>query len=222
MHSCMPPSARSERNRRSSGTVETRGAPVRPHQGNSSTQPAGTPPPTCVPQCAANETCQSGSCVCAPDCTGKDCGDDGCGGSCGDCTGSETWTAVPAYVSPSATARPAALTGAGSCGTCGAQEVCDGGSCLCTPECGTKVCGGDGCGGSCGSCRDQGVATRSRRVRAVAAPASATRLGPNAWRRSAPATRPYDRPAPATGRAGAPARPSSRARTTSFAVMGPA
>jgi hypothetical protein len=112
--------------------------------GESSTQPTGTPPPTCAPQCAAtnpcgddscsgscgtcpeNEMCQGGTCRCRPQCDGKTCGPDGCGGSCG---------------------------------TCGAQEVCDGGTCLCTPECGTKVCGGDGCGGSCGSCTDQGAAT---------------------------------------------------------------
>jgi hypothetical protein len=38
--------------------------------GGSSTQPTGTPPPTCAPQCAATNAC----------------GDDGCSGTCGACT----------------------------------------------------------------------------------------------------------------------------------------
>jgi hypothetical protein len=35
--------------------------------------------------CAANEACQSATCVCVPNCPGKNCGEDGCGGSCGAC-----------------------------------------------------------------------------------------------------------------------------------------
>ena len=42
----------------------------------------------------------------------------------------------------------------GKCGDCPEQHVCDGGLCLCTPDCaaGSKQCGGDGCGGNCGYC----------------------------------------------------------------------
>ena len=40
----------------------------------------------------------------------------------------------------------------GSCGSCGGQEACVSGACVCQPDCNGKTCGGDGCGGSCGSC----------------------------------------------------------------------
>jgi hypothetical protein len=39
-------------------------------------------------------------------------------------------------------------------GDCDPGETCDigTGACSCTPDCGTDVCGDDGCGGSCGTC----------------------------------------------------------------------
>ena len=40
----------------------------------------------------------------------------------------------------------------GSCGPCGAWEVCQQGQCVCLPDCDGKACGPDGCGGSCGPC----------------------------------------------------------------------
>jgi hypothetical protein len=40
----------------------------------------------------------------------------------------------------------------GSCGTCGAQELCVDQQCVCQPDCVGKACGADGCGGSCGAC----------------------------------------------------------------------
>jgi uncharacterized protein (TIGR03382 family) len=41
----------------------------------------------------------------------------------------------------------------GSCGnTCGQNEQCVSGNCICTPDCTGKECGPDGCGGSCGTC----------------------------------------------------------------------
>ena len=46
----------------------------------------------------------------------------------------------------------------GSCGECDDGDVCDGGQCVCAPQCtgpepnGDKDCGDDGCGGSCGEC----------------------------------------------------------------------
>jgi hypothetical protein len=45
-----------------------------------------------------------------------------------------------------------------SCGLCSPPNVCGGGGnalvCGCTPACGDKTCGNDGCGGSCGICAD--------------------------------------------------------------------
>ena len=35
---------------------------------------------------------------------------------------------------------------------CPAGQACDGGSCVCVPDCGPRACGDDGCGGSCGDC----------------------------------------------------------------------
>jgi hypothetical protein len=110
--------------------------------------------------CAANETCQGGSCVCLPNCDGKACGNDGCGGACGDCAGSETCDHGTCRCQPQCDGKTCGPDGCGGmCGSCGTNELCDGGSCLCRPDCGTKVCGGVGCGGSCGSCTDQGAAT---------------------------------------------------------------
>ncbi|MDD5193465.1 MAG: hypothetical protein PHF67_02660 [Candidatus Nanoarchaeia archaeon] len=51
----------------------------------------------------------------------------------------------------------------GSCSVLGSTNICNGvgmqvcSSCACTPDCTGKVCGDDGCGGSCGSC-DDGIA----------------------------------------------------------------
>jgi hypothetical protein len=43
-----------------------------------------------------------------------------------------------------------------SCGLCNPPNVCGGGGnaqvCGCTPDCGEKTCGDDGCGGTCGIC----------------------------------------------------------------------
>lgn len=43
-----------------------------------------------------------------------------------------------------------------NCGDCGVvcvgQEICLSGDCICIPDCDGKVCGSDGCGGTCGAC----------------------------------------------------------------------
>ncbi len=90
--------------------------------------------------CSPEAICFQDAC-CVPTCSGVECGSDGCGGSCGSCPDLETCNA-------------------GSCvcqfETCGdaccqSGQSCFQGSC-CTPQCGGKECGDDGCGGSCGSC----------------------------------------------------------------------
>src|SRR5688500_164038 len=83
-----------KKRQRNGGAGRDNGTPMPP---SSPAPPPPTPPPPppprpgpCVPvcsatrvcgddgcggscgQCAANDTCQSGSCICAPDCTGKD------------------------------------------------------------------------------------------------------------------------------------------------------
>ncbi len=42
----------------------------------------------------------------------------------------------------------------GVCGTCGEQESCVAGICICQPSCEDAECGDDGCGGVCGYCLD--------------------------------------------------------------------
>jgi MYXO-CTERM domain-containing protein len=101
--------------------------------------------------CSELEGC--GECV--PDCLDKECGDDGCGGICGVCDGGVCIEDV--------------CVAAAECGNgvvddgeeCEADEDCaEGESCIdclceptvCVPDCVGKVCGDDGCQGSCGDC----------------------------------------------------------------------
>ena len=121
--------------------------------------------------------CDAGtkSCTCTPDCAGKECGDDGCGGQCGKCSkGYECGeggkcvgscgTSTPytvcsdgSYCPPNSTCTGGKCTCApgyvakdceGTCKSCSLKWTCE----LCTPSCSERECGGDGCGGSCGSC----------------------------------------------------------------------
>jgi hypothetical protein len=123
--------------------------------------------------CDDGEVCNSGKECCAPDCDGKVCGGDGCGGSCGTCAeaefcnggvcetkcvsdcdyGGETkcdgkfgYTSCDLVPGQADCYKEAGPFG------CGESEECVGGECQCIPSCGTKVCGDDGCGGSCGQC----------------------------------------------------------------------
>lgn len=127
-------------------------------------------------------TCQSGVCVCTPACNGRVCGSDGCGGSCGDCLMNSVCIASTGQCQciPSCDDRQCGLDGCGgSCGTCPVGQMCIGeaycgcegftyqcgnnccdftqncyqGRC-CLPVCDGKVCGDDGCGGTCGTCGD--------------------------------------------------------------------
>jgi len=77
--------------------------------------------------------------------------------SCAISAGQDTWCSIglaPSCV-PVCGAKVCGDDGCGgSCGSCGADETCQGGQCACVPSCDGKSCGGDGCGGSCGSCGD--------------------------------------------------------------------
>jgi hypothetical protein len=78
---------------------------------------------------------------CVPACDKKSCGDDGCGGSCGTCPGNATCGDGICNCK-----EPVCL---GTC--CDAGALCTLVGC-CNPNCQDRVCGSDGCGGSCGQC----------------------------------------------------------------------
>ncbi len=46
-----------------------------------------------------------------------------------------------------------------------ASGQCSGGSCVCVPDCAGKICGSDGCGGSCGTCSATSVCSGSSACR---------------------------------------------------------
>jgi hypothetical protein len=203
----MPPSARSNRNRRSSGTVEMKGSPERPRQENHRRSRQGrhrrralrsAPRPTLAAMTAA-----AAPVVPAPRMR---------------CARAE-----PAAAGPSVTARPAALTGAGGAAAPAVHRR----SVTVGPVCArpnveprSVVAMGVAAAAAVAPIRARLPAERPGRAAAVAA--SATRAGRNARRQPAPANQHYARPVPVTGRDAAIARPSSPARATSFAAMGPA
>ena len=82
---------------------------------------------------------------CVPDCEGKECGPDGCGHECGGCAGNlECNDAQTGCVCFNALCN-------GVC--CDDDDVCHKKQC-CVPDCYGKVCGDNGCGGTCGSCEE--------------------------------------------------------------------
>ncbi|MGC4118188.1 MAG: lamin tail domain-containing protein [Myxococcales bacterium] len=91
----------------------------------------------CGIACGANQTCTVGSCACQGTLVM-------CNGTCFD-----------------------TQTDSSNCGQCGnactSGQVCSAGQCVssCTPSCSGKVCGDDGCGGSCGTCNSHGTCTGS-------------------------------------------------------------
>lgn len=136
----------------------------------------------CSDECCetVDHVCNVTDDCCLPDCEGKDCGSDGCGGSCGTCTdgtycndnacedvclsddkcdkadkhicaGSDGFTVCEVICD-------ACGEGGGIClqesekVACADNEECQGGECVCIPSCEGKVCGSDGCEGSCGDC----------------------------------------------------------------------
>ncbi|MSQ85184.1 MAG: hypothetical protein EXR77_20295 [Myxococcales bacterium] len=131
----------------------------------------------CNPACALPFVCQpDGACGCPPAtqwptaAVGQPCGNATCtacaaGLSCtnGICTAQ----CVPACQAPMACTNgvcgcppPWMWQNVGSgqpcgptvCANCQGSLACTNGTCQCAPQCGGKVCGADGCGGSCGSC----------------------------------------------------------------------
>ncbi|MFH0936280.1 MAG: hypothetical protein V1815_01215 [Candidatus Woesearchaeota archaeon] len=129
--------------------------------------------------CGSGQTCVNGNCICAPNCLNKTCGNDGCGGSCGTCSiGSYcsngncvlNQTCTPATCSSLGKQCGSWSDGCGvtlNCGTCSSGYTCSNGACIisqnqtCTPSCVGKICGSDGCGGSCGTCSQQGQTCNS-------------------------------------------------------------
>ena len=119
--------------------------------------------------CQLDTNTGESSCVlpCSPDCSGKACGDDGCGGSCGDCP-------LGGLCSPEGTCacQPAcagewiieddcsqSINCASLEAQCVVNEFTLNPECVatCTPNCISKSCGDDGCGGSCGACPNGGM-----------------------------------------------------------------
>jgi hypothetical protein len=107
--------------------------------------------------CGCGEECLSGACTFTA-CHGLVCGDDGCGGSCGQCLVGERCEAGACV--PDLTCGDAACEVGEDCSSCpadcgcGCGESCMGGKCKFT-ACDERVCGDDGCDGSCGDC-DEG------------------------------------------------------------------
>jgi agmatine/peptidylarginine deiminase len=114
--------------------------------------------------------------TCVPDCASKTCGEDGCGGTCGSCSEGSTCTSGACVPDDGSCGS---ITDAGFCAgdtlmactaankllvtecsdCCGWIEAANYHDCLtsagcdsCTPQCGGRSCGNDGCGGICGLC----------------------------------------------------------------------
>lgn len=99
-------------------------------------QGAGGDP--CVPRC-------DGLCAGAPDHCGGFCPTSSCAGCCDDVATCIAFAAQSGFACGAANSRCAVCQGgAGRCGT--STHSC------CVPSCGARVCGDDGCDGSCGSC----------------------------------------------------------------------
>ena len=124
----------------------------------------------CTDICDFCEADFADECSCVPDCTDLECGTDGCFGSCGECApgfgcvdGACVEGACEAegdILDCDGICGPESWLADGECdeGQWGANFNCealnwDEGDCVpCFPECTGKICGNDGCGGSCGDC----------------------------------------------------------------------
>jgi len=126
--------------------------------------------------CEAGAFCLEGACETCT-CEGKECGNDGCGNPCGTCPAGSGCTPEGLCVTATDACIPKDTPGCPGCAcetcTCVADEYCcttawdmlcvqrcsescGGEECpdICIPECDGLVCGGDGCGGTCGQCQE--------------------------------------------------------------------
>jgi len=119
--------------------------------------------------CACGEACVVGQCQFQA-CAGKACGPDGCGDLCGVCPADQTchdgactsgWFCNPSYQGGHDGCDCDCGAYDPDCATmstlygCEPGQFCDAaGHCTdtCVPSCAGKACGGDGCGGACGTC----------------------------------------------------------------------
>ncbi len=106
--------------------------------------------------CAANQDCGTADAnaeygVCLPSCAdGQACpGGTTCQGNPGTCAFDKSKTTGTCAVNVAVTHHGCGVTTEVQCG---GNEACKDGTCVCIPSCFAKVCGNDGCGGSCGSC----------------------------------------------------------------------
>jgi formylglycine-generating enzyme required for sulfatase activity len=131
--------------------------------------------PGCVPVCdgltAGPDGC-GGECGeapdgplpgCVPSCLDSVCGDDGCGGSCGRCDEGLACMDGACECAPRVQqvccelgASTCWVDGCGQLGKTieGCSDGCVEGAC-CTPSCKGRLCGDDGCGGTCGGCEGE-------------------------------------------------------------------
>jgi hypothetical protein len=136
----------------------------------------------CGDECCAtvDYVCNAANECCEPQCDGKDCGSDNCGGSCGTCVEGEFCNASACQTEclddcDEENELKCAVEGGDffekcekvcdDCGKgggiclkkgdpvyCEENEECKQGECVCVPDCDGKICGSDGCEGSCGEC----------------------------------------------------------------------
>ncbi len=111
--------------------------------------------------------CIDGACVdgCGPKplaCQTATCGSDGCGGSCGTCGAGafchegqckpEPGKSCVGYCKGKAPGGCSCEDGCDKAGSCCSDFI---GVCVCKSDCTGRVCGDDGCGGTCGICDDK-------------------------------------------------------------------
>ena len=111
--------------------------------------------------CPSGLICLDGDCVCMPQGEGPQCGPDGCGHVCGVCPAGTTCSTL-GYCDCSCPAGVECGSPSPECPSCGdcadgfsctAQGVCEPCVLSCLNDQGElKICGNDGCGGSCGAC----------------------------------------------------------------------
>lgn len=108
----------------------------------------------CLPGCDGNHACdEHGACQCATlNCQGECCGASQiCHLSTNECCAPQSGNEACAGKACGAATNNCGQSVA--CGSCAQGEQCDeDGHCICVPDCHDKLCGGDGCDGSCGEC----------------------------------------------------------------------